>query len=476
MFDRAASLERSLAEPSPFDSEPYPPFEPPDANLVDEAEMWDTPDPALLDHDLPIDDPEWEPHPDDLVVVARQAGLGPHTLALLTARPITELSPSARSLALARLTELQSYVEALRLRLVAAIAGPEPATLAERQDDFSPHEVAVASKTSVYAADTTIALARDLSGRLRATARAMSEGSVTAAQARVLSEGTAHLDPELTAEIEGNLLKYSHRQSLAAFRASLRRWLAKKDPAWTTKAERERREVVVHHQPRDDGTGELFLRAPLEITSVIDQALQVCAARSKPELGGTTDQRKLAALRDWADGLLTGQEAPTQHGLPVRVDIVVAASTMLGHDDQPAEIPGVGAIPASAAFWAIADGAEIRCLLVEKTSGRLKAIDPTVYQVPPALAELLIKRHLTSSAPHSNIPAAGCDMEHNIPHNKGGPTDPINVTPVDRRWHRPKTHAGWTYTKDPETDVVTWTSPISGLTCQIHPYDYLLGP
>jgi hypothetical protein len=304
----------------------------------------------------------------------------------------------------------------------------------------------------------------------------MRAGDITESQTRSMIESFDHLDEPLRKELEANMLKYAHRQSPANFRRSLTRWLAKKDPTWTARAERERREATVHHQPNDDGTGDLHLRGPLEATAVIDLALEACAARSKDELGGTKDQRKLAALRDWADGVLTGPSAPSRHGIPTRVDIVLQGSTMLGLDDQPAEIPGVGGVPASAAFWAMADGAEVRCLLVEKGTGRLKAIDPTVYRVPPAIAELLIKRYQSSAGPHSTVAASGCDMEHNTPHAAGGATDPINVTPVDRRWHRPKTHAGWTYTKDPATDIVTWTSPISGLTCQIHPYDYLLGP
>ena len=65
-------------------------------------------------------------------------------------------------------------------------------------------------------------------------------------------------------------------------------------------------------------------------------------------------------------------------------------------------------------------------------------------------------------------------MEHNLPYDQDGRTNPINATPVDRRWHRAKTHGGWTYTKD-EQGVVTWRSP-TGLTCRVEPHDYRLGP
>ncbi|HVS69361.1 MAG TPA: hypothetical protein VHE56_12470, partial [Mycobacteriales bacterium] len=80
----------------------------------------------------------------------------------------------------------------------------------------------------------------------------------------------------------------------------------------------------------------------------------------------------------------------------------------------------------------------------------------------------------TSAAPHSRVPAADCDMEHLIPHQQHGTTDPNNNTPIDRRWHRAKTHTDWTYQKNPDQSV-TWTSP-HGLTETIHPHDYRLGP
>lgn len=89
--------------------------------------------------------------------------------------------------------------------------------------------------------------------------------------------------------------------------------------------------------------------------------------------------------------------------------------------------------------------------------------------VPPALADFLIAKNNKSASPHSNVESAGCDMEHNIPHQAGDPTDPDNNAPVDRRWHRAKTHGDWTYDKDRRTGVVTWISPTSGLNHRTDP-------
>ena len=153
------------------------------------------------------------------------------------------------------------------------------------------------------------------------------------------------------------------------------------------------------------------------------------------------------------------------------MNITIDLLTLLGFTDKPAEIPGVGPIPASAVRNLLADGAPFRRLIIDPHNGRLLDYGQKTYTIPPALADHLIALNVTSASPHSSVPAAGCDIDHNQPYDQGGPTNPINNTPVDRRWHRAKTHADWTYEKDHETDVVIWTSP-SGLTCQIDPYDY----
>jgi hypothetical protein len=328
----------------------------------------------------------------------------------------------------------------------------------------------------VYAADAQIGFARDLAERLQATAAAMADGRITERQARALSEATCHLDVDVAREIEAKLLQFSHRQDLTLFRGSLRRWLAKLDPEFTARATTARAECVVEHTAGDDGTGELYVRGPLEITTAVSMALTAYAAKTRPDLGGTAPQRKLAGLRDLTDRYLASPDCPTRHGRPPAVNVTIDLATLLGLRDGVAEIPGVGAIPADVARWLLADGAPLRRWVIDPDNGQLLDYGTTTYLVPPALADHLIAKNIRSASPHSNILAVGADMEHNIPHHRGGPTNPINTTPIDRRWHRAKTHAGWRYVKDPETGVVTWRSPTSSLTCQIDPYDYRAGP
>jgi hypothetical protein len=394
-----------------------------------------------------------------------------HTLAVLADVPAGLLSPAGRSLALRELEKLSRHVDALKAEVTAVIAGPRPVVNAHgRLDDFAAHEVSVATWTSVYAADHRVWASRDLAGRLVATHTALRAGEASWAQAVALSEATGRLSLDLAREVEAKMLKYSHRQDTGKFKAALRRWVAKLDPEFTAKAKEARKATEVSHTPHEDGTGSLYVRGPLEVTAVIAQALAAYAAATKAELGGTADQRKVAGLRDWAEAYLASPGCPTSHGRPPTVSITIDLPTLLGMRDSPAHIPGVGPVPADAARWAIADGAPIRRLVTDPLTGHLLDYGQTTYTASPGLADYLIARNVTSAAPHSSVDAQGCDIEHNQPHTHGGPTSPANCTPVDRRWHRAKTHAHWTYTKT-ETGTITWTSP-TGLTCQTDPHDY----
>jgi hypothetical protein len=455
--------EVELVEPGidPAQWEPIP------ASVLAAIGGWDIPD--LPGQPVPI-----PAGLDELVHEAQDRPVGVDTLGLLMATPPELLSDQARSVGLQVLTRLSRAVDALRAEFTAAIAGPRPTTPRERSDDFAAHEVAVATWCSVYAADRQVWLARDLSDRLTATAQAMRRGEISTQQATALSEATGRLDLDLARAIETRMLRHCHRQDLRLFKAALRRWVAKLDPDFTTKAKEARAEVEVSHTAFDDGTGQLYIRGPLEVTTTIHMALTAHAAKTNNSLGGTIDQRKLTGLRDWAERAWNTPDTPRQHGRLPTVNIVIDLPTLLGLRNHPAEIPGIGPLPADAARWLLADGAPLRRLVTDPLTGHLLDYGKTTYLAPPDLADYLIAKNITSATPHSNIDARTTDIEHNIPHHHDGPTNPINTTPIDRRWHRAKTHANWTYEKH-NNGTITWTSP-TGLTCQIDPYDYRQDP
>ncbi|HWB66578.1 MAG TPA: DUF222 domain-containing protein [Mycobacteriales bacterium] len=454
--------------------------------LEDQAAAEDEAEPPASDSESVSDD---EPETSDriqcndadrFVLEALGGPVGAQTLGLLTVTPFGELSAAGRTHALQQLERLGNQLEAVKLELIAAIAGPEPGPDAAgreggRSEDYAAHEIALATTCSVYAAEVKVHVARELAARRPATAAAMARGEISYPQVRALCEASYALDEQTAAQLEAAVIDGAAVQSLAEFKASLTRWAARLDPDWTTNATTARRDCAVEHTAGPDGTGELFVRGPLEITTPISMTLTRYAATHRDTLGGTLAQRKLAGLRELAERYLDSPEAGTLHGRPPTVVITVDAATLLGLADHPAEIPGIGPIPADAARWLLADGAPLRRMLLEETTGRCLDYGRTSYTVPPELAEHLIALHVHSAGPHSRVPASGCDLDHRIPYADGGATSTLNLTPLDRRWHRAKTHAGWTYVKNPDTDTITWTSP-TGLTARIDPYDYRSGP
>jgi hypothetical protein len=177
-------------------------WEPIPDGVLDELGPWP-------DDDLPAGLAPFSSGSDDLVWQALSVALGASTLSLLTATPFDAVSDQGRSLALRRIDELSAHLEAIKSELTSAITGPAPASARDRRDDFSPHEVSVATRCSVYAADAKIAMSRDLASRLTATLEAMHRGEITWQQARALSESTCHLDVDIAREIESKMLVYS---------------------------------------------------------------------------------------------------------------------------------------------------------------------------------------------------------------------------------------------------------------------------
>jgi hypothetical protein len=457
MFDSMVELdgEAELDPPDFGDWEPIP------------AEVW-----KELDTLIPFWAAAGDLSPaDQPVQMAMTTPLGPHTLRLLQETPVREMSDDAKAWALRRCGELISHLEAFRAELTASLAGPRPK---DPREDWGTFEVAVARKCSVYAADREVSLARSLASRLSATQAAMVEGRITHAQARALVDGVAHLPDEIAQRVEEKLLRFSHRQDLPKFKASLQRWLARLDPSFKERAEAARRDVVVEHTANDDGTGSVYLRGPLEKTAMLDTALRAYASSTKAANGGTSDERKLDGLVAWSESYLTSAGAPRRHGRAFGLNVLFDAPTMFGLADHPAEIPGYGMVPAEAAFRLLSEGSPLRKLVIDPDDGHLLSYGTKTYLVPPPLADYLIALHRTSASPHSNVPAEFCDMEHNLPHDEGGTTDPQNNSPTDRRWHRAKTHTAWSYVKNKDGSV-TWTSP-NGLTEIVYPHDYRLGP
>jgi hypothetical protein len=168
------------------------------------------------------------------------------------------------------------------------------------------------------------------------------------------------------------------------------------------------------------------------------------------------DQLRADVLADLAYATLERPDLPRNHRRRPHIQVTVAASTLLGLDDQPGELAGYGPITAQVARRIAAEGTWRR-LLTDPATGGLLDYGTTVYEPPQNLTDHIITRDQTCRGLGCRIRAERCDLDHTL-RFPDGPTADHNLTCQCRRCHIRKHQAGWKLQLLPNGDVI-WTSP-----------------
>jgi hypothetical protein len=149
--------------------------------------------------------------------------------------------------------------------------------------------------------------------------------------------------------------------------------------------------------------------------------------------------------------------------------VIITVDTLLGLTQDPAEIPGLGPIPADVARTLAADGRWTAW--ITNATGVVTATGTTSYTPTAAVARLVRAREPHCRFPGCRQPATRCDLDHAIPWPRGS-TAPENLGPLCRRHHQLKTHGGWSLDPqsgpDPGTVTWRWRTP-AGLTVRDGP-------
>jgi hypothetical protein len=145
------------------------------------------------------------------------------------------------------------------------------------------------------------------------------------------------------------------------------------------------------------------------------------------------------------------------------VNVTIAASTLLGIDESPADLGGYGPIPAPLARGLATDpDATWRRILTDPATGIATDVSRTAYRPGLVLGDLVRTTHAMCTFPGCRVPAARCDLDHIDPFDAGRPTAgqtrADNLHPVCRAHHNAKTHGGWTTRREPD-GAITWTAP-----------------
>jgi hypothetical protein len=140
------------------------------------------------------------------------------------------------------------------------------------------------------------------------------------------------------------------------------------------------------------------------------------------------------------------------------VQVSVALSTLLGLDEQPAELDGYGPITAATAISIAADPSASWRTLITDTQGHALDMGRKSYRPDQSLRDFILAQSPTCRFPTSNASSRRAEIDHITPWTAGGRTDVANLQSLSRRPHHVKDETDWHAHREPD-GTITWTSP-----------------
>ncbi|MGW3623892.1 DUF222 domain-containing protein [Streptomyces sp. NPDC000880] len=334
--------------------------------------------------------------------------------------------------------------------------------------------------------------------RYPATLGLLERGDISYQQARIMAETCLVLPTEVAVEVEAAMLPKLPSLAAGQSRRALGRQIVKADPEGAERrheVRKRQREMV--HSPQDDGMALFGAILPAEQAARMTQAVDAHAA-TYTDMARTLEQKRVDALFDLVvNGRVADARSPRGQGgqregqrrdqgraeggqgrQAAVVQVTVPLDVLIGNEDGPADLKGYGPITASQARKiAFAEGTIWRRLIVAPKTGLLIKTDPATYKPTAETERHVIARDGYCTFPSCRMPAHRCDLDHREPFNHddpeaGGQTVPENLHPLCRRHHRMKTICpDWVIERDPDTGVITWTSP-TGHAYENPPHEY----
>ena len=367
---------------------------------------------------------------------------------------------------LAALERQSSWLQAAMQRAIVAVAGDEP-TQAENIwsgiDESEREDIASALRLSGSTAQMRIDVARTLVNHLPNVCSALSTGDISPSVATVIARETASairdgLSPLAIFAIEKKALAYAEFHTPAQVATNVRTALAKIAPeefesAVTTATDARR----VSCYRESDGMSTIVAILPAVDAQLVMSAIEALVIDSAND-GRSMDMKRADALTHLATRVLQeSQDDVRPHRRPISVNVTIDLPTLLGLAENPGQLAGYGAIPASLAR-SLASDAQWRRFITDPTTGALLDFGRESYEPPQALVDFLVARDRTCRFPGCRAPARLADLDHAQSWDDGGKTSAQNLGALCRRHHRLKTHGGWKLASEVDGSC-TWTSP-----------------
>ena len=375
---------------------------------------------------------------------------GPRLAALLSTATPADLPAGVLVEVAAGAARLASWAAAQEAAATAALTdrvqgyrgvGPRACQIAP--EEMAAAELGAGLSLSPGAARLRIELATALR-RLPSTRLALASGRIDLTKARAVADAVTGLSDDLAAAVETRVMGRAGDQTAAQLRACLRRAVISLDPAGAqSRRDAKVAERGVWREVLPDGLGRLEWVAPIEQVEASHSWLTGRAQLAKAadvRAGGpvrTLDQCRSDVLADLGEIGLAMEDLPRRAGRQPQVGVVVALSTLLGADDEPAELPGVGPITAEVARRIAVEGVWRR-LVTDPRTGVLQDMSSPHYRPPQEMRDAVLIRDRTCRGLGCRVSADRCDIDHRTPFPEG-PTSPGNLDARCRRDHRAKT-------------------------------------
>lgn len=394
---------------------------------------------------------------------------------------------------LTALERQESWLQALMHRAVIAVAGTESTPGDDpiyKVDDSEREDVSTALRISPTGAQIKIDVARALTNHLPNTCSALAVGEISAAHANAIArEAVSALNQGLPEsvifEIENRAIAYAEFHTPSQVGNLVRKVIAQRTPEEfedLVESARELRKVSCFDEP--NGMSTIVALLPAHDAKIVMNALESFIRRTDAgtgqadprlaqpeaklangaeevfdELGVLTkDMKRADALAAIASLYLSSTlDETSAHRRPLTVNVTIDLPTLMGLAENPGELAGYGAIPASVARE-IASDARWKRFITEPITGNLLDFGRESYEPPQALKDFLIARDRTCRFPGCRRSAILSDLDHAQSWDSGGVTSIENLGALCRRHHKLKTHYGWQLQSFADGSC-TWRSP-----------------
>lgn len=396
---------------------------------------------------------------------------------LLGIDPFT-LAPSARIDYLSALERQTSWLQAAMQRAIVAVAGEEPTSAEDMWsgvDESEREDVAAALRLSGSTAQMRIDVARTLVNHLPNTCSALATGEISPAHATVIARETASairdgLSQFAIYAIEEQALAHAEFHTPSQVANKVRSTLAKFAPEEfenLVAAARDARRISCYREA--DGMSTIVAILPAEDAQLVMSAIESFVLReTKAEtIEGESasqsehrsmDMKRADALTAIATRALSESARDVRpHRRPITVNVTIDLPTLMGLAENPGQLAGYGAIPASLARSLAADG-KWRRFITDPINGALLDFGRENYEPPQILVDFLLARDRTCRFPGCRASAKLGDLDHAQSWESGGSTSAQNLGALCRRHHQLKTHGGWHLESESNGSCV-WTSP-----------------